>query len=406
MVRSRVFAADATAYRLYNPAVRILPLIVLLALAASAAEPPAPSPLAGEGREERSESGVRGRAWPRWDGQEPIEQYARQAKLPPTQTLDLGTGVKLEMVLIPAGKFMMGTEKPTPVDEQGFREKIVVGRAVLAAGAGTLLVLLGTVVIRAIRKKQRPQYSLARFMVMTMVAGVALLGGLHWHFSARAFAEAKAEYQAALARYKDSYETEKPAHEVTLTKPYYMGKFEVTQEQYQQIMGNNPSHFKGRDLPVEEVSWNEAQEFCKKVSEKTGVTVRLPTEAEWEHACRAGTRTTYYTGDSEADLDRAGWYGNNGKITAHSVGQKVPNAWGAYDMHGSVWEWCGDWYEAYRAEAAVDPQGPGQGEYRVLRGASWLDLPINCRSAVRRRIAPAGLIDLAGLRVVVAPRTP
>ena len=368
-----------------------------------------PSPHGGEGRDERSESGVRGRSWPLWDGQETIEQYARRAKLEPTKALDLGNGVKLELVLIPAGKFTMGTEKPTPVDEQGFREKIVVGRAVLAAGAGALLVLLGTVVVRAIRKKQRPQYSLGRFVIMTVVAGIALLGGLHWHFSARAFAEAKAEYAAASARFKDSYETEKPAHEVTLTKPFYMGKFEVTQEQYQQVMGLNPSAFKGRDLPVEQVSWDDAQEFCKKASEKTGLVVRLPTDAEWEHACRAGTKTTYYTGDAETDLERAAWYGKNSGNTTHPVGQKVANAWGVYDAHGNVWEWCADWYEAYeayKAEAVVDPQGPAQGQYRVLRGGSWLNSPRICRSAYRLWNSPDSR-HFFGFRVVaVAPRTP
>ena len=244
-------------------------------------------------------------------------------------------------------------------------------------------------------------------MAMTFAAGVALLGGLHWHFSAKGLAEAKAENQMASARFKDSYETEKPAHEVTLTKPYYIGKFEVTQEQYHQVMGNNPSHFKGRDLPVEQVSWNEAQEFCKKVSEKTGVTVRLPTEAEWEHACRAGTRTTYYTGDTGVDLDRAAWYYKNSGNTTHPAGQKAPNAWGAYDMHGSVWEWCGNWYEAYKAEAAVDPQGPAQGADRVLRGGSWGNDPGGCRSANRYGYFPVSRYNIIGFRVAAwVPRTP
>jgi formylglycine-generating enzyme required for sulfatase activity len=367
---------------------RILSAAVLLVgLAARAAEPPQP------------------KAYPLWDGAESIEQYAKKAGLEPAKNLDLGNGVKLEIVLIPAGKFTMGTEKPTPVDEEGFRQKIVVGRAVLAAGVGALLVLLGTVIIRALRRRGRPQYSLGRFVVMTVVAGVALLGGLHWHFSAKAFAEAKAEYQAASARFKDSYETERPAHEVTISKPYYLGKYEVTQGQYEQIMGNNPSQFKGRDLPVECVSWDDAQEFCKKVSEKTGQSVRLPTDAEWEHACRAGTKTLYCTGDTEADLDRAAWYGNNSNGTTHPVGQKVPNAWGAYDMHGNVWEWVQDFYAPYKAEAATDPIGPSQGQYRVLRGGSWGDGPRRCRSAFRIGYPP-DLRNFFGFRVVgSSPRT-
>ena len=385
----------------------------VLAGAACGAEAPAPSPAlsappsprGGEGRDERSESGVRG--WPLWDGQESIEQYARRAKLESSKTLDLGNGVKLELVLIPAGKFIMGTPEPTPVDEEGFGKKIVMGQAALGLGGGALLVLLCVVVIRAIRKRGRPQFSLAYLVVMVLVAGVGVLGGMHWWHSARAFSEAQAEYQAALARYVYSYRGWEPAHEVTLTKPYYLGKLEVTQEQYQQVMGTNPSRFKRRDLPVECVSWDDAQAFCKKAGERTGQTIRAPTEAEWERACRAGTRTTYCTGDAETDLDRAAWWDKNSGKTTHPVGQKVPNAWGLHDMHGNVWEWCSDWQGDYGTEAVTDPQGPGQGQYRVSRGGSWSSLPWVCSSASRGGIAPGKCDRDLGFRVVVsAPRTP
>jgi len=342
-----------------------------------------------------------------WDGQESIEQYARRAKLESSQTLDLGNGVKLETVLIPAGRFTMGTPEPTPVDEEGFQKKIVMGQAVLGLGGGALLVLLGVVLTRAIRKRQRPQYSLAYLVVMVLVAGVGVLGGTHWWHSARAFSEAKAEYPAALARFGEATDDEKPAHEVTLTKPFYLGKFEVTQEQYQQVMGVNPSYLQGRDLPVEQVSWNEAQEFCNKASEKTGLAVRLPTDAEWERACRAGTRTTYYTGDAEADFERAAWYDKNSSNTTHPVGQKAPNVWGVHDMHGNVWEWCADWYGNYSAEAATDPQGPTKGQYCVSRGGSWFQFPSHGRSAFRVGFIPGSRLDWLGFRVVVvAPRTP
>jgi formylglycine-generating enzyme required for sulfatase activity len=392
-----------------------LALAGVLAGAVGGTEAPAPSPAlsappsphGGEGRDERSESGVRGRSCPLWDAAESVEQYARRANLEPTKTLDLGNGVSLEMVLIPAGKFTMGTPEPPPVDEEGFRRKIVTGQAFVAASVGVLLVLLGTVVIRAVGQRRRPQYSLARFVAMIVAAGVGVLGGTHWWESARILAEAKAEYQAASARFKDSYETEKPAHEVTISKPYYLGRFEVTQEQYQQVMGVNPSDFKGRNLPVENVSWDEAQEFCKKASGKTGLAVRLPTDAEWEHACRAGTKTTYYTGDAETDLERAAWYGKNSGNTTHPVGQKVANAWGVYDMHGNVWEWVQDFYEPYKAEAVADPQGPAQGQYRVLRGGSWLIIPRDCRSANRLWINPDYRYNIVGFRVAAwVPRTP
>jgi len=243
---------------------------------------------------------------------------------------------------------------------------------------------------------------LAWFLAMTVAAGVGLLGGLHWYFSARAFAQAQREYQAVLASLRSSFHSERPAHEVTLTTPYYVGKCEVTQEQYQQVMGTNPSHFKGRDLPVEDVAWYEAQEFCKKASTTTRFTIRLPTEAEWEHACRAGTRTAYHSGALEADLDRVGWYDKNSNRKTHPVGEKVPNAWGVHDMHGNVSEWCADWYETYTAEAAVDPQGPAQGVHRVLRGgASYGSSPATCRSASRYGCLCFARDDDLGFRVVV-----
>jgi formylglycine-generating enzyme required for sulfatase activity len=371
----------------YNQLMRPSAMLLLVALSAAAAESQP--------------------TWPFWDEKESIEQYAQRANLPPTKTLDLGDGVKLELVLIPAGTFKMGTPEPPPLDKEGFRSKILTGAVVMGVGGGVLLSLLSAVLIRAIRKRQRPQYSLAWFLAMTVAAGVGLMGGLHWHFSARAFAQAQSEYEAALARFKSSYEYEKPAHDVTLTNPYYVGKYEITQEQYQQIMGNNPSRFKGRDLPVETVSWDDAQEFCKKVSEKTGSVVRLPTDAEWERACRAGTKTTYYTGDAETDLDRAGWYDKNSKSATHPVGQKTPNAWGVHDMHGNVWEWCADWYEDYRAEAATDPQGPTEGRCRVLRGGSWDDSPGNCRSVRRLGFDPGYRSINFGFRVVwLVPKTP
>jgi len=359
------------------------------------------------------------RAYPPWDGHESIEQYAKRTNLPPTKTLDLGNGVTMDLVLIPAGKFIMGTPAPVPVDEDAFHKKIVVGQAAFAAGIGVLLVLIAVVIIRAIRQRRRPQYSLGRFVLMILAAGVGVMGGMHCWFSTKALAQAQAEYKAALARYQSSYDWEKPAHDVTLTRPFHMGKYSVTQEQYQQVMGTNPSHFKGPNLPVEAVSWDEATEFCKAVAhfaklregdpgqQQFGkMLYRLPTEAEWEFACRAGTTTTYYTGDAEADLGRAAWYAANSGGKTHPVGQKAANAFGLYDMHGNVWEWCADWYEAYKPGAAVDPQGPSEGQYRVLRGGAWYNNPRICRSADRDWISPVNRDHYIGLRVVVvASRT-
>ena len=160
-------------------------------------------------------------------------------------------------------------------------------------------------------------------------------------------------------------------HEVTLTKPYYLGKYEVTQEQWQAVMGNNPSiKTKGAKLPVTDVSWNECQDFIKKLNAKTNGGYRLPTESEWEYACRAGASTAYSFGDKITPQD-ANYRDSNviGKPVA--VGSYKANAFGLYDMHGNVWEWCEDWYGIYPAGSVTDPKGPATGTSRVLRGGSF-----------------------------------
>jgi formylglycine-generating enzyme required for sulfatase activity len=201
----------------------------------------------------------------------------------------------------------------------------------------------------------------------------------------------------------------RPVHTVKISRSFYMGKYVVTQTQYEKVMGKNPSHFKGENLPVEMVSYIDADEFCKKASKLAGKPIRLPTEAEWEFACRAGTKTKFNTGENEAALEQAGWFKGNSEDRTHPVGLKRPNAWGLYDMHGNVWQWCQDWYgEDYYVKApAEDPRGPTQGARRVLRGGSWLSSPVYCRSAARGMYDPGGRGIDVGFRVVVVPlRTP
>jgi formylglycine-generating enzyme required for sulfatase activity len=180
---------------------------------------------------------------------------------------------------------------------------------------------------------------------------------------------------------------EKAVHKVTLTKPFYLGKFEVTQRQWQAVMGDNPSQFKDPDNPVEMVSWEDCQAFLQKLAEKAPqMTFKLPTEAQWEYACRAGSSGAYSFGDEPAKLGEYGWFLDNSGGKAHPVGGKKPNAWGLYDMHGNVCEWCADWYESeYAPDAATDPTGPASGEARVLRGESWVGAAAELRSA--RRVA-------------------
>ena len=175
-------------------------------------------------------------------------------------------------------------------------------------------------------------------------------------------------------------------HEVTLTKPFYMGKYEVTQEQWEGIMGNNPSLVKGAKLPVTDVSWNDSQDFIKKLNAKTNGGYRLPTESEWEYACRAGTTTAYSFGNSLTAAD-ANFSGSSTKATKE-VGSYKPNAFGLYDMHGNVWEWCEDWVAPYPEGAVTDPKGPATGDNGVLRGGSFGDADSFARSSYRFVYSP------------------
>ncbi|PYS90984.1 MAG: formylglycine-generating enzyme family protein [Acidobacteria bacterium] len=201
----------------------------------------------------------------------------------------------------------------------------------------------------------------------------------------------------------DKYDDEKPMHRVTISEGFYMGKYEVTQAQWQAVMGNDPSHFRGDDLPVENVSWNDTQEFINKLNAQSdGYTYRLPTEAEWEYAARAGT-----TGNYAGDLDAMAWYEKNSGSKTHPVGSKQPNGFGLYDMHGNVWEWVQDWYHEAYAGAPTDGSAwlsGGEQKYRVLRGGSWNSYAYNLRSANRGRLAPDYRFSLLGFRVVAVAR--
>ncbi|MDB9417820.1 SUMF1/EgtB/PvdO family nonheme iron enzyme [Microcystis aeruginosa] len=196
-----------------------------------------------------------------------------------------------------------------------------------------------------------------------------------------------------------AYQNEKPPHQVTVNS-FAIGKYPVTQAQYQAVMGTNPSYFQNNPQnPVEQVSWNDAQAFCQKLSQIIGKTYRLPTEAEWEYACRAGTTTRFYFGD-DANLKDYGWYDGNSQQTTHPVGQKKPNAWGLYDMSGNVWEWCEDnWHDNYKNAPKDGSAWLIKDNYsQILRGGSWFNNPYYCRSACRD--GSARCFDYYGFRVV------
>jgi formylglycine-generating enzyme required for sulfatase activity len=267
------------------------------------------------------------RTWTVWwfDADEAKRRQAEAATklgVPVEKAVDLGGGVKLELVLIPAGRFRMGS----PAGEKD-------------------------------RRKCETQ---------------------HW---------------------------------VVITRPVYIGKYEVTQEQWEKVMGTNPSHFKGMKNPVERVSWNDGQEFLKKLNGlgKQGGAFRLPTEAEWEWACRAGTRTRFCFGDTDEALVDYAWCWANSGYTTHPVGMKKPNAWGLYDLHGNVGEWCFDRYgEDYYAKSPKRaPTGPDADYYVVSRGGSVSDGGALCRSSMRFQLLPwSNEYDGQGFRVVLVSAAP
>ena len=198
----------------------------------------------------------------------------------------------------------------------------------------------------------------------------------------------------------EAYSNEKPVHSVTLSS-YYIGKTEVTQALWQAVMGSNPSNFKGSNLPVECVSWNDCQEFIKKLNRLTGRNFRLPTEAEWEFACRGGNNSCGYKYSGSNKLGSVAWYiGNSGGKT-HPVGTKAPNELGIYDMSGNVWEWCSDWYADYTSYSQTNPTGPQSGSYRVIRGGCWSNGARGCRSSIRTDNYPTIRYFGLGLRLAL-----
>ena len=235
------------------------------------------------------------------------------------------------------------------------------------------------------------------------------------------------EFQMGSPANEEGRDDDEHHHRVRITKPFYLGVYEVTQRDYAKVMGNNPSYFSsnggggervsGMDtsrFPVEEVSWEDAVEFCRKLSALAGErsasrVYRLPSEAEWEYACRAGTTTAYHFGDNASRLGEYAWYEVNASDVdeqySHRVGQKKANPFGLHDMHGNVWEWCQDWYESgyYKASPVDDPTGPSTASDRVFRGGCWFNNARYCRSADRCWSTPTfRSLDL-GFRVALVP---
>ncbi len=202
---------------------------------------------------------------------------------------------------------------------------------------------------------------------------------------------------------QDRNTDEAPQHQVTISQPFYIGKHEITQGQYQALIGDNPSYFQGINRPVERVNLNNCLKFIQELNILEIGTFRLPTEAEWEYACRAGTSTRFYWGDDTdySQIEKYAWYKYNSNSQSHDVGTKLPNAWSLYDMSGNVFEWCQDWYAGYPDNSQTDPSGPSSGSHIVIRGGSWFYEPWGCRSAIRNWVTPSNIDNYGGFRVVM-----
>ena len=218
--------------------------------------------------------------------------------------------------------------------------------------------------------------------------------------------EAGTFMMGATSEMKDSYDDpdsdEKPVHQVTLTNDYYMGKYEVTQALWQAVMGSNPSNFKGDNLPVEKVSWNDCQEFISKLNSLTGRKFRLPTEAEWEYAARGGKKSRGYQYSGSSNISDVVWYKDNSANKTHPVGTKQANELGIYDMSGNVWEWCSDRYGSYSSFSQTNPTGSYSGSFRVLRGGGWGSFAWFCCLSFRRNFAPDFRHYDLGLRLALS----
>ena len=214
--------------------------------------------------------------------------------------------------------------------------------------------------------------------------------------------EAGTFMMGATSEMKDPYSDKKPVHQVTLTNDYYMGKYEVTQALWQAVMGSNPSNFKGDNLPVETVNWNDCQEFISKLNSLTGRKFRLPTEAEWEYAARGGKKSRGYQYSGSRKISDVAWYEGNSRSKTHPVGRKQANELGIYDMSGNVWEWCSDWYGSYSSSSQTNPMGSDSGAKRVRRGGSWCYIARICRSSYRYGDAPDCRGLYLGLRLALS----
>jgi len=316
-------------------------------------------------------------AYPLWDGSESVADYAKRTHLPAAVTLTLGAGAdtKMEFCLIPAGKFVMGSAASEPS---------WIGKTLIRIAIGIFIAAL-LAFLTALLQRRRPKFVLVPIVCAVFALGLGGWGYLRYSRAARAPAD------------------ESPAHSVTISAPFYLAKFPTTYQQWYALGKESPPSWREAEIllkeklrspgdaghPLAPVQWDDAidfcNRFCNRLTKKSHWYLRLPSEAEWEYACRAGAAGAYYFGNLQSDLDRAGWYAANSNGAMHDVGQMPPNKFGLCDMHGNVWQWCADYYDRdyYGISVATDPHGPKNGREHVLRGGSFQSAPDQCRSASR-----------------------
>jgi len=322
-----------------------------------------------------------------WNGEESVRDYAARLGIPAEFVLE-STGLRIEMVLIPAGRFHMGILKPVPLPIY-----MPTGLIVSAICLIIIIAVSGRVFWIAKIRNGKPQFSLRSYILIIFALSV-LMGGIIYDYLAR---KANAQFYAAALRYDDSLEEERVAHEVTISAPFYLSRCEITEGDF--LLDKN--QYTGSRQPATNISWYDASAYCERLSGILKLDVRLPTEA-WEFACRAGTTTEYHCGDQFAALDLCGWYEKNSGYKVQLVGKKKMNQFGLYDMHGNVSEWCADWFQEYSSDSVVDPKGPKSGSEKIIRGGSVASPSIGCKSYSRNMGAPFVFSEFFGFRIAVS----
>ena len=334
-----------------------------------------------------------------WDVMEPWTYFIGVIGFLLVAAFYILTGHELSPHMI--SKWIVRIVKPKPEPPSAStRTKTKTTRHRVSYKAFGLLIVVGVITFAVVMQTQRsqlpPMHSVADFSTQVRTIGFKFgLIPINMEFvkipsGTFIMGTSKEQFDKIVEDGPDSPEKikdETPQHEVTISQPFYMGKYEVTQAQWKAVMGTNPSRFKGDKRPVESVSWNDARQFIQKLNErekdKSGLQCRLPTEAEWEYAARAGTMTIFHFGDDPSLLEDYAWHKENSGGQTQPVGEKEPNCWELYDMHGNVWEWVSDGMREYNPQAKIDPKGPDTGVNRILRGGYWGDLAWRARSAIR-----------------------